>query len=269
MAQGWFFTSSNIKRESSLVLLTILLLSFSYIHFSSGDEPASVSRTESKNRAASTIENERKQYSGHEDQTQGDIKAEIEALSNEISLTNAPSFDLYEARADLLIKIGEYAKSYTDYTTAINVCFEQDRLGTGLLTRKRLPAAIHAGFHEQALKDLEGLIRTDLAREETELYAIMALLLAKSPLPKIRDPRKSLDYANLASKMGTERARVLVERALAAAQSVNGDFEAAVEHQTKAFEEELQLEGRVTDITKKELEAYKKKKESPYEVLMK
>jgi hypothetical protein len=69
-----------------------------------------------------------------------------------------------------------------------------------------------------------------------EAYVLVALILAASPDPRIRDGKRAFQYSQLASELSGSKADPLNWQATAAAYAEIGDFDRAVTSQEKAID---------------------------------
>ncbi len=163
------------------------------------------------------------------------------------------------ARADALMKLGEFERALKDYSSAI----EHRNLLTGgsVIFKKRVTAAIQTGDYRQAYDDLKGLTR--MLEPMPDAFAMLAMILARSPDKSIRDPEAALDYAKYAAKINEQPSYdFLVELALAAAYSANGNFEQAVAHQEMAI---AAMRAEPSADVKAQLEAFKAGNDYPFQ----
>lgn len=189
-----------------------------------------------------------------------EAKIAIDELTSQINEATEPDPDLYEERGDALMLLGNSNQAFEDYSKAIAITAPSR--SSFFLFAKRVWAAVGKGDYSQALADAQ-LLTTKSVSLKAESHATLALILARSPDPKVKNAKASLDAALLAAHLDKERrAVVLVEQALAAAYSANGDFEKAVIHQEKSLGA---VKGRVPSEWKAQLEAYKTGKEYPFQ----
>ena len=180
-------------------------------------------------------------------------------LTAEIAEARQPSADLYAERADCWLFLGLPEKAIDDYSQALAL---EPLPGKRLsVFRNRIMARIRSGQYQRAIDEAESLCRVHPAPAED--LAIFALLLAKSPNRPKEDRIFSLKLAKEAQRAhrGGNVVGVLVERALASAYSVNGDFRSAIEHQKKAL---VAMGKDVFPSAREELAAYEAGREYPY-----
>lgn len=180
----------------------------------------------------------------------------IEQTTIDIEKSTEPNPYLLRERGDAFMMLCQFDKAFDDYTKGI---LAKNRRGQDLFER-RIMAAVGKGDYRHALKDSEGFTR--LSSASAESLAIHSLILSRSPDEQVRNAEEALDLAIRATITNPgSRNESLVECALAAAYSVNGNYKAAVLHQERAIAAEV---GIVPAEMKAQLEAYKAGKEYPY-----
>jgi Tfp pilus assembly protein PilF len=113
--------------------------------------------------------------------------------------------------------------------------------------------------HEKAITDYSEAIRLDPTSPWG--HAGLAWILATCPDPKYRDGKKAIEQATQACELGGSKDPYLAE-VRAAAHAEAGDFEQAVEWQTKAVKEASGIPGLNTEGDRSRLKLYQEKK--PY-----
>lgn len=182
----------------------------------------------------------------------------VQALTIEIGGLNDPDPELFEERGDAFMDLGDFHNAFDDYSMAIDRT--PNGISTYFLLHKRCGAAVGKGDYRQALEDSQDLAKASPPRSEA--LAILALILSRSPDEKVKNPAKALDIATQAATVTTPPPnRMLVEQALAAAHSANGNFAAAVKHQERAIGF---AEGHHRRELNAQLDAYKAKREYPF-----
>lgn len=190
----------------------------------------------------------------------------VERLTEEIN--KSPKTDpiadakLFEKRGDALMTLGESKKAFDDYSKAIEIYTPAK--ASPWLIEDRISAAVESGDFRSALNDAE-MLTEGISPPQPKYFAIYAMILARSPDGKVKDAERALDnaiYANAIRRRPSEA--VIVEIALAAAYSVNGDFASAVKHQEKAIKAVKDRGGEPPKYMQLQLEAYKQKKELPF-----
>jgi tetratricopeptide (TPR) repeat protein len=181
----------------------------------------------------------------------------VKQISDALLKTAEPDPQLFVERAYAYMILEDFNKAFDDYTKAIE---SPGRADWYLVLRYRVFAAVGKGDYVQALNDAKDL--TKASPPQAGAYAICALILARSPDDKVQNAKEALEYASHASVMDDPGKDVkLIEMALAAAYSANGDFKEAVSHQEKAM---MAAKGGASSEMKAQLEAYKGGKEYLY-----
>jgi tetratricopeptide (TPR) repeat protein len=182
----------------------------------------------------------------------------IAEINSELAKQSEPNPDLYVDRADAYMLLHEFERAFDDYTKAIESPTRRDPIY--FILQYRVFAGVGKGYYVQALKDAKELTKT--SPPQANAYAICALVLARSPDAKVKDPKEAMDYAIRAATMKAEtKDEVLLEKSLAAAHSANGSFREAVVHQQRAI---AAAKGKATAEAKAQLEAYRAGKEYPF-----
>lgn len=184
-----------------------------------------------------------------------EIQEAIDELTSAIESAPEPNADMYEERGDLFRELGKFDEAFGDYSKArtLDVSLR--------VAKKRLPIAIQVGEYREALNDARVLGR--YSTSDPDDIAVLAMVLAKSPDEQVKNAKAALGYARYAREIDADyKTEALIERALAAAYSANGDFQAAVRHQERAI---AAVKGEVRAELKAELAAYKAGKEYPFQ----
>lgn len=179
-------------------------------------------------------------------------QTQVKEMSNQIAGAKDPGPELFEGRGDAYMVLKQYDRAYADFSTLVDSPRRRDRYKC---LRKLMEAAIQVGYHREALQIARTLEFT--TPRDSYLLSLIALLQAGSDDDEVYDPDAALETARSALLCKEEGGVVTVDLALAAAFSVNGDFEKAINHQEKAIKDAA---GQAKDEWKAQLEAYKAKK---------
>ncbi len=136
------------------------------------------------------------------------------------------------------------------------------------ILRSRGDARLSVGEHSQAIKDYEDAIKAlgevdfekaddDLKAEAAGVYNNLSWVLATSPQDKIRDGKRSLEYAEKSAQL-SDYSQAHILSTLAAAYAETGNFEKAIEWSTKAVEMADKEKNEQLDQLKEELKSYQK-----------
>jgi tetratricopeptide (TPR) repeat protein len=183
------------------------------------------------------------------------VQMNIEHLTKEIKRAGENELlDLYEARGDEFMKMEEYGSALDDYSKALSLAQGPSR---GSLLLKEVWAAVGNEDYKLALDCARRTAMANYSRPDA--YPTLALVLAGSNDDKVRDPKAALNAAKTAEgQLRPGHSRQMVNAALAAAFSVNGDFDRAAEYQQKVIDEAGK---NTTRGMKSQLEAYKSRQE--------
>lgn len=132
------------------------------------------------------------------------------------------------ARAELLRVKDDFGAALADYDKAIRLdpSLASAFNGRGLTWKSK-------GNLDAAIRDYEEAVRLD--QKFSTGYSNLAWILATSPDPKFRDGKRAVLAATIACELSSWK-EVAPVRALAAAYAETGDFNSAIQEQTKALE---------------------------------
>jgi tetratricopeptide (TPR) repeat protein len=188
----------------------------------------------------------------------------VEETTKTIDASRERDWEAFENRADAWMTLGEFGKAFDDYSKAISLKRDEGRAHDFVIQR-RIDAAIANEDYQHALSDAQTLVETTNP-PNARYYADLAIILSKSPDAKVMNAARALEAAEIARNIrkGGAIEFIAVELALAAAHSVNGNFDKAASHQETAIEAMTARGLAVSKEAKLELEAYKNGKTFPF-----